>query len=101
MIVEDEKNLEDIEEELDLNQAPNVVIVEPPEFAPGDYVPFGRVLENMKTFEIKRLICNSRKIWWSIFGIRTAVVLLGLQFDTICNHFYICTFYYCTNIYEM
>jgi hypothetical protein len=45
MIVEDEKNLEDIEEELDLNQAPSVVSVEPPEFADGDYVPFERVLE--------------------------------------------------------
>jgi hypothetical protein len=45
MIVEDEKRIEDIEEELDLNQAPNVVIVKPPEFAPEDYVPFERVLE--------------------------------------------------------
>jgi hypothetical protein len=45
MIVEDEKNLEDIEEELDLNQAPSVVSVEPPEFADGDYVPFERVLD--------------------------------------------------------
>jgi hypothetical protein len=45
MIVEDEKRIEDIEEELDIKQAPNVVIVEPPEFALDDYVPFERVLE--------------------------------------------------------
>lgn len=42
MIVEDEK---DIEENLDLNEAPGTVIVEEPEFLPEDYVPFERVLD--------------------------------------------------------
>jgi hypothetical protein len=39
------KKIEDVEEELDLNQAPNVSLIEPPEFAPEDYVPSERVLE--------------------------------------------------------
>jgi hypothetical protein len=46
MIVEDEKKEEDIEENLDLNEAPSTVTVQEPEFSPEDYVPFERVLQN-------------------------------------------------------
>jgi hypothetical protein len=46
MIVEDEKKVEDIEENLDLNEAPSTVTVQEPEFSPEDYVPFERVLQN-------------------------------------------------------
>jgi hypothetical protein len=44
MIVEDEKE-DDLEENLDLNEAPSTVIVEEPEFSPDQYVTFERVLE--------------------------------------------------------
>ena len=39
------KKVEDIEENLDLNEAPSTVTVQEPEFSPEDYVPFERVLE--------------------------------------------------------
>jgi hypothetical protein len=45
MIVEDEKQ-EDIEENLDLNEAASSTIVEEPEFSFGESIPFERVLEN-------------------------------------------------------
>jgi hypothetical protein len=45
MIVEDEKK-EDIEENLDLNEAASSTIVEQPEFSFGESIPFERVLEN-------------------------------------------------------
>ena len=40
------KKVEDIEEILDLNEAPSTVTVQEPEFSPEDYVPFERVLQN-------------------------------------------------------
>jgi len=45
MIVEDEKKEEDIEENLDLNEAPSTVTMQEPEFSPEEYVPFERVLQ--------------------------------------------------------
>jgi hypothetical protein len=45
MIVEDEKQ-EDIEENLDLNEAASSTIVEEPKFSFGESIPFERVLEN-------------------------------------------------------
>ena len=45
MIVEDEKTNDNIEEDLDLNEAPSTMTVHAPAFSPEDYVTFERVLE--------------------------------------------------------
>jgi len=45
MIVEDEKTNDNIEENLDLNEAPSTMTVHAPAFSPEDYVTFERVLE--------------------------------------------------------
>lgn len=45
MIVQDEKK-EDIEENLDLNEAASYAIIEQPKFFFGESIPFERVLEN-------------------------------------------------------
>jgi len=45
MIVEDEKTNDNIEEDLDLNEAPSTTTVHAPGFSPEDYITFERVLE--------------------------------------------------------
>jgi len=49
MIVEDEKDPQIIEENLDLNVPPSSSIVQEPEFSPGQDVPLERALENDTT----------------------------------------------------
>jgi hypothetical protein len=60
MIVEDEKK-EDIEENLDLNEAASSAIVEQPEFSFGESIPFERVLENQSDLQDRTTYLKLKK----------------------------------------
>jgi hypothetical protein len=57
MVVEDEKE-DDLEENLDLNEAPSTVIVKEPEFSPDQYVTFERV--SKKDSDIRDRLAHHR-----------------------------------------